>query len=399
MFSFNYFTKTGTELQGGNEVLTFLASEKLLNVHQYPMKVHVTPHFTYLPYSFEDDMGIFGKVIEIMCLHLNASPEWVFELAEKDLYSALNSNSINLYPFKVLQQTNEEFSFVALPTLDGLCFLITETPIGSYFRHLAVPFNVEVWIAILLIIVIVRILNGIFEQQLPRDLLSGYFFGLNVADYELEKLERFAMIALTWLFFLAGEAYLAKMISFMNNNKMQPHYKTIADFVQSDHYLCQSQYSIYAKLNDTYPALLQMVGEDDENCISLLTCSEIALFTKAFTTAADVTMYTLSDRLNWFILANIFSSRQPFAPRFEHIFNQLVECGLWKLWTTDDIEAREIIHFAQLELLTFQDLISMWWLLVCGFSVAGVAFIWELSIDRVKMMRENRRAARTKLSN
>lgn len=381
-FGFDYFTESTVELSDSRDVLSYLEKEKLQNTHGYPLKVFVYPHYVYLPYYFTGGFGVFGKLIDTFANNINASTVWLFSLPPMDMYTMYSSNNLILFPFLKMDGFSNEFDYVPMPTFDGLCLLIPEVAIGPLFKHLAMPFSSGVWIIILLTIVILFLLNRALNQKLPRDLLTAYFFGLTVEDYRLQKLERLILISLTWLLFLAGEAYLAKLICFITNNKHETHIQNIDDFVNSNYQFCYSENKSVSQLTDIYPQFTSKVSNSDENCINILTCSETMMILRV--NAGIIEAFTLSERLSWWFSASTFSAKQPFAGRFRTISNRLVEAGIWKLWTDSDTLEREERVSTRLNILTFEDLISLWLLLGCGFVLAIAEFLAEIFIHRFK---------------
>ncbi|EDS33200.1 conserved hypothetical protein [Culex quinquefasciatus] len=223
-----------------------------------------------------------------------------------------------------------------------------------------------------------------------------YFFGLTTDSHKFQKVERFVLIGVTWLYFLLGEAYLAKFICFMTNNKHVSQLRDIADFERSQYHICESSNEFAKMLSDVYPGILHNVGDDGEYCVPILSCTDTFLFIKT----TERSMYTLSERLSWWISANIFSSKQRFAAPFQRTFRQLVESGLWDLWIDRDRATREFRRPSPQNVLNFEDLISLWLLLACGFSVAvGVLlmeWIWNRCIPGSSSWTPNRPAKTSK---
>lgn len=388
-FGFDYFTESLVELSDSRDVLNYLEKQKMLNTHGFPLKVIVIPHYVYLPYYVTGSFGVFGKLVDTFANNINASNVWLFSLPPMDFHTMYSSNNLNLFPFLKMNGSSNEFDYVPMPTFDGLCLFIPEVSIGPIIKHLAMPFSSGVWIIILLTITIISLLNHVLKRKMPRDLLAAYFFGLTVEDHRLKRLERLILISLTWLLFLSGEAYLAKLICFVTNNKHETHIQNFDDFVNSNYQFCNSENMLVSQLFDIYPKFISKVSSLDENCVQILTCSETMMIFRV--NAGIIEAYTLSERLSWWFSASTFSAKQPFAARFRTVSNRLVEAGIWKLWTDSDTLEREERVSTRLNILTFEDLISLWLLLGCGFLLAIVEFLAETGMHKFKLVWKFRR--------
>lgn len=384
--SFNYFAKTKRDLLGFHEVIAYLKSEKLHNIYKHRIKIYLHIHYAFLPYPLmpiAKNKGVYGKLIYEFYRKLNATIRWVGYFYATDRFSIFSTDSVDIFPFFEMDLLVHGYEFVPLPSFDGYCLIVPEAPIESYFLHLSIPFTSGVWIIIFAIVAFVSLVKRFLKQEFPRDLLADHFFGLTIEDYQLQLKERLFLIVLTWFFFLAGEAYLAKMISSMTNPRNEPHLQTIADFEQSDYRFCIGFHQLVDSFIDIYPRFSQKVSYCEENCARIQTCSETTLFIKA---EMKYDAYTISERLNWWIIATAFSSKQPYAARFKTISNRIVEAGFWKLWIDADTQARELKQLSQINVLTFEELKALWILLGCGSLVAIVVFVGELFTKWTKLV-------------
>lgn len=376
--SFNYFAKIKIILLESHEVIAYLKSEKLHNIYKHRMKIYLHIHYAFLPYPLKPiakNKGVYGKLIYEFYRNMNATIRWLGYFYATDRFSIFATDSVDIFPFFELDQLVHGYEFVPLPSFDGYCLIIPEAPIESYFLHLSIPFTGGAWMIIFATVAIVSLVNRIFEQQFPRDLLAAYFFGLTIEDYKTQLKERFFLIGLTWFLFLSGEAYLAKVISSMINTKNEPHLQTVAEFEQSDYHFCIGFRQLADSFSDIYPKFSEKECYAETNCARIQTCTETALFIKA---EMKLDAYTVSERLNWWIIATVFSSKQPYAARFRTISNRIVEAGFWKLWIDADTQAREQKQLTQMNVLTFEELKALWILLGCGSLVALAVFVVEL---------------------
>lgn len=340
------------------------------------MNILDNPHLVYLtPFGYKNE-SVFDKLVKVYASKLNATIVWVEKWPEKNLNAVFN-RGLNLVPFIPMENMSSEFEQVPLPSFDGYCFLLYEFPIGAYFRHLMVPFHVGTWIIIFAFLVVAYLATHLLKRHFRQDVLEAYFFGLNIKDYKLNRVERFALIAFTWLFFLIGEAYLAKMISFMNDNKHQPHLRDLVSFEESDYGFCEPTSHLVLQFKDIYPGLLPKMNTQNENCVPIISCTEATMFSKMFKTVTNLNFYTLNERFGWWISASVFSTKQPFAELFKLISSRMMESGLWDKWVELETTAHELREHSKIQILTFDDLISLWWLLVCGFTVSFAVFCGE----------------------
>lgn len=384
---YNYYTKSKVKLLNVQDALGYMISDKTRNVQGFSLKVRLSPHYFYLPYQVTGEMGTYGKLIDIYSRRINASIEWISIPHEVPVSSGLKSHSVHISPLHIaVGNILTEVDTVPMPEIDGFCFVVTEAPISSYFHHLMVPFSIAVWVIIFVTVISVICANHIFRQMLPRDLLAGYFLGLAIQHYRMQKVERFFFIGITWLFFICGEAYLAIIISFMSNIKHEQRLKNLDDYRKSEYHFCKSGY-IVEEQNGANSGKVKRTGDQDIKCVFMSVCSEALLFVDTIKSARNLNMYILSERFNWTFLATMFSPTQPFAEAFRKTLRDVFEFGFWDWWVKQETTARQLRQVGQLGILAFEDLVSLWWLFAYGFTLASIVFAFENIVHRCQKKR------------
>lgn len=259
LVSFNYFTQSLHTVATEEDAICYLRSYKMKEISGYSVRIPFTRHMVYMVLGNEENENIFEKLLLEYIKSMNATLEWEIDVYELDFDPGFNDSFPHLALFNRMKKISVEFEYVLMPTIDGYCMVMYETPIGSYFQHLLIPFDTGVWIILSGTIFLLILVNRLFNHHLPQDIVIAYFFGLNIPEHQMKIVERFVLHAFTWLFFLAGEAYLAKMISFMNSIKQKPRLRDIVDFQQSEFGICDYFVDILIQFEDIYPEISQKI--------------------------------------------------------------------------------------------------------------------------------------------
>ncbi|EDS44831.1 conserved hypothetical protein [Culex quinquefasciatus] len=120
---------------------------------------------------------------------MNATLEWEIDVYELDFDPGFNESFTHLALFNRMNKISVEFEYVLMPTIDGYCMIMYETPIGSYFQHLLIPFDTGVWIILSGTIFLLLLVNRLFNHHLPQDIVIAYFFGLNIPEHQMKIVE------------------------------------------------------------------------------------------------------------------------------------------------------------------------------------------------------------------
>lgn len=178
-----------------------------------------------------------------------------------------------------------------------------------------------------------------------------------------------------------------KMIAFMLSVKHHPRIQSLAEFEQSDLPLCYSLPIVIDYLHEFHPSLLKKVvslsGNPDHTlftCPHLLTCEQaykIAIFGIDPKHGLNE-FYVMPQRVSWIIRQSTFAKNSPFLEHYQLIYHRLYNTGLWSYWATSYInENKPPVDYVE-DLLSFRDLISLWWILVCGFLLSSLVLAGEI---------------------
>ncbi|EDS44750.1 conserved hypothetical protein [Culex quinquefasciatus] len=119
----------------------------------------------------------------------------------------------------------------------------------------------------------------------------------------------------------------------------------------------------------------------DNSYVHLATCRLAEIFVGSFEnvnpSTNDLQFYVLRESFHWNLDQHTVSRYEPFAEKVGSFHHQLIEAGIWDLWI-QLLSERYAKRTSELvtNRLSFDDLISLWFILLSGFVISGVALIF-----------------------
>lgn len=339
-------------------------------------------------------LGVHRRTVESFAKHVNASLELrvpkdhilssdeVSQLFWQGTVSIINSM---LHDHKI---SEAELSF----SQATLCLLIPENVIGSIVHHLLRPYTLELFIAILFSLILLPFIGLMLPKQFPRGIFNQLFYGSLIREYEMAKIERFTLFALSVILFLLCESYLAKLFQFLFNYQYEPHLESIEDLLTTNHVINTEAPFFKIHLERSYPQLQNRVHVLSEPYLLLHPEPDMILGTLCHTAHSYALSrqnfhpgtgllrhYVLPARISLFSNSYSHSRRQPFSSGFNRVHAAVHEAGLLDYWF--EVDKQMWLALPQdddVKVVKFGHLISLWKLVVAGYGIAWVVFGVEM---------------------
>lgn len=96
-------------------------------------------------------------------------------------------------------------------------------------------------------------------------------------------------------------------------------------------------------------------------------------------TSRQPIFYLIPDVATTMLLSNVFLPSSIFTEQFKIVYYKLIEASIWGRW--EQQERKNFIRQEELQhlVLTFDDLISIWWVLAWGAALGGTALVLEIA--------------------
>lgn len=389
VYYYNQFTNELVRKNDCSWIARFLNDNHLRDVGGYRFAVAKRDIFSYIMLEPGDNycFGPMAEVVSTFCKHINATLAWrplvVTNSVEKVYIQWFNQKSLSMAPyfFVTLQDHIYPHNF------DGLCLLLPEKTIDSYFKHLGKPFTISAWISILVTATVIQLLNLRFRRTFRRSILAAVFFGTSNSVGQT-LFERMLLLTLSILLFILMEAYQAKMISFILTNKYEPHMRTVEQFLQSPLPICTHSELVVSFLGTYSQDLARKTVLEAEQPTLQTNCSYFTLCETAYRYVHENTenfdsetqlrrFYVLEEYVLWNVRTSSLDRLEPFAERFREINDRLFDGGLWQHWREPFLKQMELPAEMEGDVVSFRDLTMLWWLLVFGLLVSFVVLIVE----------------------
>ncbi|EDS29062.1 conserved hypothetical protein [Culex quinquefasciatus] len=119
----------------------------------------------------------------------------------------------------------------------------------------------------------------------------------------------------------------------------------------------------------------------DNSYVHVATCRLAEIFVGSFEnvnpSTNDLQFYVLRESFHWNLDQHTVSRYEPFAEKVGSFHHQLIEAGIWDLWI-QLLSERYAKRTSELvtNRLSFDDLISLWFILLSGFVISGAALFY-----------------------
>ncbi|KAL1377233.1 hypothetical protein pipiens_016407 [Culex pipiens pipiens] len=197
------------------------------------------------------------------------------------------------------------------------------------------------------------------------------------------------------------EAYLAIMTSYMLNVDFEPHLETMLDFERSSVQICMNPGEDAKLLRTIFIDELRIDLPEDRIIVSKSSKKWHEITTCAWLMrheAAEVVLesainydlgtmrkkfYMLPQRLTWGPKLHSMARWRPFREHFLSVMDWMVEAGFWTYWNEDARLRHQQQTWDSLKIFSFDDLVSLWYILASGCALSLSVFTGEILIVKI----------------
>lgn len=402
ILAYDYFDGTLVKLTSNEEFVVHLSKNFLRDVGGDSFRASFRRQIPSMMINKLSNLeGSFVHLITIYSRHVNATLQWDFQLASAPAGvrpSQFARSEIDIAPNVHL--VNWPYIEPVLGSVqECLVLLISEVLKGSFFDNLEIPFSKATWFVLVFLLVSTQILNRVLKKCLPGNLLLMTFFG---ASWDtLGRLERFVLFSMVVLTFLLSEAYLAIMTSYMLNVDFEPHLETMLDFERSSVQICMNpgedtkllRKILIDELRIDLPEGRIIVSTSSKKWREITTCAWLMRHEAAEVILESAinydlgTMrkkfYMLPQRLTWGPKLHSMARWRPFREHFFTTLDWVVEAGFWTYWNEDARLRNQQQTWDSLKIFSFDDLVSLWFILASGCALSLSVFVGEVLIKKM----------------
>ena len=293
---------------------------------------------------------------------------------------------------------------------NGFCVLAPISGRKSPFLLLVTPFDILTWLFIFCAVLISSFIwNFILRKKLTRSNVEtkyylfsifGLFFGQSLPMLKLCVLQTFIFQLFVFLTFILGNIYQSVIISLMSAAKEGASIKSFEELKASNlQILVDRIFLDIIQFSDYEESFLKRLHKFDTEFISdelekyydqgyalIMDCNSAYLLLESFVSDDNSLFYRfIPEQLYSTFESHIISGFSPFYDKFRMCVMRVFESGLRKYWIINepgysvrliDNEMKNIVKSNNL--YTLEDFSFVFLLLVCGLSIAFIAFIGEI---------------------
>lgn len=361
------------------------SKKHLRQVHGWPFKVENPKNGLDPGRAKQILTGSYYMLLKEFSVATNATLQWILPESSAPNLVWFLENQIDVIlhaPFLVYPP----FEFLPEYHLEGICLIVPEQLIGAYVHHLLKPFKTSLWLLILVIISVVVGFNIRIRSWCQKPLFWQILFGVGSKAYKSLWFERAALCVLFWLKFILSECYSNKMIAFMFNTRYQPHMQSLEDFYRTNAVAVIPDNEHTRQI--PFPNKLVFREKLDELTTDenyLILCDWAQTYINSIYNVDPNTrlnrFYMIPEMLVSTMFSNVFLSSSIFAVQFKLSYDKFFEAGIWNHWVNlegkDLKQQDELLHLE----LTYDDLISIWLVLLVGAAAGGTALLLEIAFS------------------
>lgn len=191
-----------------------------------------------------------------------------------------------------------------------------------------------------------------------------------------------------WIEFILCEVYLVKLLSFMLGVKHKPHIRSMQEFNQTalSIYVMDGDPELRKSVRLYFAEDRLVLGSKNEytvfpletNSTYIMGC-EVAQVIAAMPwnwdpVSAMRKFYLMQEHIHWYLSATVFTPRSPMFQKYKLVSDWVFESGMWNYWESHFEHGYGRLPQRECDTLDFDDLISIWWLLL-GSGVFGIAVL------------------------
>ncbi|KFB45770.1 hypothetical protein ZHAS_00013745 [Anopheles sinensis] len=264
----------------------------------------------------------------------------------------------------------------------------------DFLQPLLKPFSMGIWIVIAALFVTCWMLQFLFPMTYRYDLVGITFFGGGGTEYEHPFQFRIVTFTLIVLLFFLSEAYNTKLISLMTFSKFYKQPETLEEFARSDYRILAVPSSLemslglkhnFLSLSETRREERRLGPRKNEVYCSIMNQGIAFSVVGIGLENYAVPLYMIREPVIVDRSLVQFNRHSPFYDMFQMYFDRFNDAGLWinlidrcmhalgkvRPHLQGSEQFQEVIFY-------FNDLTCIWILVIAGWLVSGITFVFEL---------------------
>uniref|UniRef100_A0A182LRP1 Ionotropic glutamate receptor L-glutamate and glycine-binding domain-containing protein n=1 Tax=Anopheles culicifacies TaxID=139723 RepID=A0A182LRP1_9DIPT len=382
---------------------------KTANLHGFRYN---TLYYLLIPNLYRHD-SVFGgpdyKFLQTVLERQNATHSWFYHHSDDIRFnttdlaivdrSRLEARRVTFSLNRLLQTDANSMEKLYLNTFDGMCVLVPRKPLRTFILKLWQPFSQYLWYAVMAIVMLAIFGNLTMPRVFAVNYILTVLFGSKSVDYRLKAFDRTILSTLDMLLFLLKEAYTAKIITYMIQSKYEPELATLVQLAVSGPPLLISP-GDYASVNESLRNISGLRIKLRKT-FSMLTTNWREYFQPTYAHVVPCSygralvgshamheqdapkFYILREKLLIQPEAFTFPVNSPFIDRIRFFVESLWESGIYGSWFSEDYYTQDRTPTLD-EVLKFENLASLFYVLLIGYAVAFIVFGVEYFVAFVR---------------
>ena len=408
--SYNPFTRKPYIIDSSIKNLNDIFPDKLQDLHGY--KYETTFEATQSPRLVLLDGKAHGPDVEFIKtvakhqkggvnFHVTKTFAQSFNDITRGLDILLNTHVFFKYAY--------DYNLVETYDTDGLCALVPLPGIKTYFDFITKPFDLWIWIFILLSMICCaitwRFLNG--SSAFANTNSSTYYIYAFISSFlgqllpfrDHRPMQKLILQLTIMLTFILGTLHQSIMIASITGSLYQSKITEIDQLIDGDYSFYVDQFFV-AQLNGSEyyqrmsPKIIKFIDNktqttsfnyrnlSSENIVIVASCSSLdSAFDKSdnrfiSTTGASGFYYKLEERFNIFFLKFLVAPRSFFYERLQEFSLKVFESGIRQHWDImnplkPEISSSELKNLQEADyFLNLVDIAPAFYILACGLLIS-----------------------------
>uniref|UniRef100_A0A182SEP1 Uncharacterized protein n=1 Tax=Anopheles maculatus TaxID=74869 RepID=A0A182SEP1_9DIPT len=284
---------------------------------------------------------------------------------------------------------------LSIGSFSGDCMVLPEISKKGLFYFLLIPFSRATWILCGTLTALALVLSWKLPQHFPNSLLLTVLFGDQESDPQhYTTTERRLLIIGNVLLFFFTEAYWATLHSLFIDSLNEPHLRTVEQFLQTTIPLDVIHADVFSNYQQHLRSDHLLTVSDPEQhiqniqngrCAFLLSCNNARLLLHKLMHANRhvyrTRYYILEQQISKHLDGFSVYKYSPTADQLLHFTGIVQQSGLINYWRSiyvSQLDGFVKRTFVLQETLGWDDLVSLQYLLLIGYSSALLVFVFEL---------------------
>ncbi|CRK88670.1 CLUMA_CG002476, isoform A [Clunio marinus] len=395
-----------------------LFPDQLKNLHGYTFQIlHIQQYPRFMKVAYRDFRGIDVWMMQIITLKYNSrmnfpiSIPWTgYKNISKFIIEMINirtQKSLDLTLSTIVTLSDLSTKYINTYDENGYCALIPLPPRLTFLHFILTPYDTLSWMFMIGLVIICSILWKLSSRNNQRKDSAFYFFLIQVANFlgqsipfrNSRRIQLLLLQLCIMMTFIMGNAYQSLIIPSMSRSREGLRIKTFDELIKSNisiavttgfyHILNQSnEFPTLIERSKVIPNHIKFTEFGQNRTALVMRCDliESAFFHERHGQVTTNLYYILPDKIMKFYEKFLINSYSPFYEMLQMNYNKLFESGIKQKYENKfNINVKKIMekreqNFIANEnyLLRMQDIYGIFFILLFGYGVSFLTFIFEL---------------------